>query len=311
VLLAGSSSSYLQQLALVCGAFSVLAVSLNLVAGYAGLYSLGHAGLLAIGAYACAVGASKHDISPFLMLPVSVLVTAGVGLVLGGLSLRLGGLYFAIVTLAFSFLVPIVAEDWAFHGDSGPYGLAGVAGLVGPEFPAFPDSLSWLGSSLVWGVAAVVAIAALVGTGVRRSPLHAALLASRDAEPMALAAGVPVRLLRVGTFTLSAALAGLAGWLYAFHGYVSPAGFNYTLSVQVLVMVLLGGIGTSFGPYIGAIFIALFPELVHASAEVRDVIYGLLLLGAIIFVPEGVAGLARKLVRGPFLDRVRPRQEAS
>jgi branched-chain amino acid transport system permease protein len=283
-----TGSLYTQGLVLTAAVFAILALSLDLVAGMLGLYSLGHAGLFALGAYATTLLNVNHGWSIFLLLPVCILGVGAVGLGLGALSLRVSGLYFAITTFVFTLVLTVVASDFSFTG--------GDQGLLGPLFPPFGSALSGLGKSVAWAIGAALAVTILIVVSIRRSPLYSVLLAIRDAEPMAAAAGVRTSLVKIGMFGLSAALAGMAGWCFAFLGVVSPGQFNWPVSVDILVMVILGGINTTIGPIIGAAFISMFPSWVNINPFWQEVLFGSLFVAMIILAPEGVAGLGRRVV---------------
>ena len=282
---------------LVAAVFGILAVSLDLVAGVAGLYSLGHAGLFAIGAYGTTILHNDHGWNLFLLLPASMLGVGVVGLVLGSLSLRVSGLYFAITTFIFTLVVTVLASDLAITG--------GYGGLIGPIFPEFPSSLEWLGASLIWCCMLALLVAILLSLGIRRSPLYPVLLAIRDAEPFAAAAGARTSLLKIGLFGLSAAMAGAAGWIFAFQGIVSPSQFDWTVSVNILVMVILGGINTTLGPVIGAAFVTIFPAHVNINPFWQEVLFGALFVAMVILYPPGFMGFVNAVA--PACSRARPR----
>jgi len=283
-----TGSLYTQGLVLTAAVFAILALSLDLVAGTLGLYSLGHAGLFALGAYTTTLLNINHGWNVFVLLPVCILGVGAVGLGLGALSLRVSGLYFAITTFVFTLVLTVVASDFSFTG--------GDQGLLGPLFPAFGSALSGLGKSVAWAIGAALAATILLVISIRRSPLYSVLLAIRDAEPMAAAAGVRTSLVKIGMFGLSAALAGMAGWCFAFLGVVSPGQFNWPVSVDILVMVILGGINTTIGPIIGAAFISMFPSWVNINPLWQEVLFGSLFVATIILAPEGVAGLGRRAI---------------
>ena len=280
---------YVQSLVLVAAVFGILAVSLDLVAGVAGLYSLGHAGLFAIGAYGTTILHNDHGWNLFVLLPASMLGVGVVGLVLGSLSLRVSGLYFAITTFIFTLVVTVLASDLAITG--------GYGGLIGPIFPEFPSSLDWLGASLIWCCMLALLVAILLSLGIRRSPLYAVLLAIRDAEPFAAAAGARTSLLKIGLFGLSAAMAGAAGWIFAFQGIVSPSQFDWTVSVNILVMVILGGINTTLGPVIGAAFVTIFPAHVNINPFWQEVLFGAVFVAMVILYPPGFMGFVNAVAR--------------
>jgi branched-chain amino acid transport system permease protein len=292
---------YVQGLVLVAAVFGILAVSLDLVAGMTGLYSLGHAGLFAIGAYGTTILHNDHGWNLFVLLPVSMLGVGCVGLVLGSLSLRVSGLYFAITTFIFTLVVTVLASDLSITG--------GYGGLIGPIFPEFPSSLDWLGASLIWCCMLGLLAAMLLSLGIRRSPLYPVLLAIRDAEPFAAAAGARTALIKIGLFGLSAAMAGAAGWIFAFQGIVSPSQFDWTVSVNILVMVILGGINTSVGPVIGAAFITIFPAHVSINPFWQEVLFGAIFVAMVILYPPGFMGAVHALGRRALglLRRTAPR----
>ncbi len=288
-LLIARGSLYGQSLVLTAACFAILAVSLDMVAGMTGLYSLGHAGLFACGAYSTTLLSSHLGLGVFTVLPVAVLGTGLVGLVLGSLSLRVSGLYFAITTFIFTLVVGVLASDLTITG--------GLQGIEGPLFPSFPDGLAGLGSSVTWCVMLALLLTIFLAVAIRGSAFYPVLLAIRDAEPFAAAAGVRTAAVKIGMFGLSAGLAGLAGWCFSFLGIVSPGQFSWNVSVNILVMVILGGINTTVGPIIGAAFVSMFPAYVNFSALWQELLFGALFVLVIVFFPEGFTGLVARLAR--------------
>jgi branched-chain amino acid transport system permease protein len=287
--LIAAGSLYAQSLVLTAACFAILAISLDMVAGMTGLYSLGHAGLFACGAYATTLLNSHLGLGVFTLLPIAVAGTGAAGLVLGSLSLRVSGLYFAITTFIFTLVVGAAASDLSITG--------GLQGIEGPLFPYFPDALAGFGSSVTWCVMLALLLTIFLAVAVRGSALYPVLLAIRDAEPFAAAAGVRTAAVKIGMFGLSAALAGLAGWCFSFLGIVSPGQFSWNVSVNILVMVIIGGINTTIGPIIGAVFVSMFPAYVSLSALWQELLYGTLFVLVIVFFPEGLTGLAIRLAR--------------
>jgi branched-chain amino acid transport system permease protein len=231
------SSLGMQSLVLVAAVFGILAISLDLVAGMLGLYSLGQAGFFAIRAYLTAIAAADYDADPFYLLPVVLLVTTLAGILIGATSLRVSGLYFAITTFVFTLVLTVLATDLKIT--------RGTQGLLGPTLPDFPEPLDFLGTPVAWCVMISLLLALLLASSIRNSPLYPILLSIRDAEPFAQAAGVRTSAIKIGVFGLSAAMAGIAGWLFAFFGVVSPGQFDWAVSLNILVMVLVGGINTT------------------------------------------------------------------
>jgi branched-chain amino acid transport system permease protein len=138
---------------------------------------------------------------------------------------------------------------------------------------------------------------------IRNSPMYPVLLSIRDAEPFAEAAGVRTAFIKVGVFALSAAMAGGAGWLFSFLGVVSPGQFDWSVSLNVLVMVLIGGINTTLGPVIGALFVSTFPVIVNINPWLQEIVYGALSILAITLLPEGVVGLVRRAAASAWSRR--------
>ncbi|BEP16408.1 branched-chain amino acid ABC transporter ATP-binding protein/permease [Acidothermaceae bacterium B102] len=288
-LMLAHSSNYHQGLLLVAASFAMLALSLDLVAGMTGMYSLGHAGLFAIGAYGTTILQSKEGWSIFAALPVVALAAGLIGLVVGTLSLRVSGLYFAITTLIFTIIVNVLLSNLTITG--------GYQGLPSPPFPEFPAGLSSLGTALVWAVSACLLVTVAVIWSIRASAFYPVLLAIRDSEPFAATSGVRTNLTRVLIFSLSSALAGLAGWAFAFQGFITPGQFDSTASINILVMVILGGINTRLGPIVGAAFISLFPVIVSIDPLWQEILFGAIFVAVIVFLPEGFIGLLARIGR--------------
>jgi branched-chain amino acid transport system permease protein len=286
------SSLEVRSLGLVAAVFGILAISLDLVAGMLGLYSLGQGGFFAIGAYLTTILATRFGLNVFLLLPVAFIATGAGGAIIGAMSLRVSGLYFAITTFVFTLVLTVLATDLSITG--------GLQGLLGPAFPDLPDSLEALGAPVAWCVMLVLFAAIVLVWSIRKSPLYPVLLAIRDAEPFAEAAGIRTAVLKIGVFGLSAAIAGTAGWLFSFLGVVSPGQFDWAVSLNILVMVLVGGINTTFGPIVGAVFVTMFPAVVNIDPWLQEILYGALSIIAITVFPEGVVGLLKRRFGGLF-----------
>lgn len=279
----------IQSVVTVTAIFVVLAVSLDLVAGIVGLYSLGHAGLFAIGAYGTTLLSRDLHLNVFLLLPIVMIAAGLVGALLGALSLRVSGLYFAITTFIFTIIVYVLLSNSSWT--------MGLQGLPGPIFPTFPsDVQDLLGRSVVWAVAAVVLVAIVVVWNIRASAFYPVLLAVRDAEPYARANGVRTSLVKVGIFALSAALAGMAGWAFSFLVYQSPGQFGWVQSVNLLVMVIIGGMNTRLGPILGAVLVSVFPFVVKIDPFLQEVVFGAVFVAVVVFFPRGIIGLVDLVV---------------
>ncbi|MGH2849699.1 MAG: branched-chain amino acid ABC transporter ATP-binding protein/permease [Solirubrobacteraceae bacterium] len=283
--LTAHSDLFVQGFLLVAAVFAILAVSLDLVAGMTGLYSLGHAGLFALGAYGTAILSQDYQINVFLLLPISVIGVGLVGLLIGVMSLRVSGLYFAVTTFVFTLVVATAVGQLGFTG--------GPEGIIGPIFPNFPSGLGGLGSSVAWCIMLALLVTVAIVWCIRQSPLYPVLLAIRDAEPFAAAAGVHTSHVKVGVIALSASMAGLAGWAFVFLGVVSPDQFTWSVAVNILVMVLLGGINTTVGPLIGAAIVSVYPAYVNISPLWQEVVIAAVFVVVVVAFPTGIVGIGR------------------
>ncbi len=285
-------STYTQRLVNLGLVFSLLAISLNLLLGYAGQISLGHAGFFGIGAYTAALlaeGGSGLLFWPGLLL--AGLVTGLAGLAIGLPTLRLRGHYLALATLGFGEIMRLLFFNWR----EVTRGMDGISGIPAPALPGFAFDTE----ARLFGLAAV--LVALVLLLVRRldgSKYGRWLAAIRDAELAAGTCGVNVPRLKLGVFMGSAALAGAAGALYAhMMTFISPDTFGFEVTAQVLSMVVVGGIGTVAGPVLGAFLLTFLPEWLRVSNAYYQLIYGAGLALMIVFLPAGLWGLVRSKLR--------------
>ncbi len=260
----------------------ILAVSLNLINGYTGQFSLGHAGFMAVGGYAAAklslvfspqLAALPHAVQPAFFLLVLVaggLMAAVVGLAVGIPTLRLRGDYLAIVTLGFGEIIRVIFQNMESVGAAS--GLKGIPGYT---------NLFW-----AWGVAAVTVftIACLVNSTYGRG-----FIAVHDDEVAAGAMGVNPTRYKVTAFVIGAFFAGVAGGLYAHHKqFLSPTGFDFMKSIDIVVMVILGGMGRTVGVIMAAVLLTLLPEFLRGFADYRMIIYSLLIIGLMMARPQGL-----------------------
>jgi branched-chain amino acid transport system permease protein len=263
----------------------ILAVSLNLINGHTGQFSLGHAGFMAVGGYATAKFALiVQPLLPPWMHPLIFLVglllggvmAAAVGLAVGVPTLRLRGDYLAIVTLGFGEIIRVIFQNAEFLGAA--TGLTGIP--------------NWTNFGWAWGFAAltVYVIACLVNSTYGRG-----FIAVQDDEVAAGASGVnPVRY-KVSAFVIGAFFAGIAGGLYAHHkSFISPTGFDFMKSIDIVVMVILGGMGRTAGVIIAAILLTVLPEFLREFAEYRMIIYSLLVIGLMLARPQGLFAFRRQ-----------------
>ncbi|MBI2527791.1 MAG: branched-chain amino acid ABC transporter permease [Candidatus Rokubacteria bacterium] len=277
---------------LILGLF---AMSLDLLVGYTGLDSFGHAAVYGLGAYTASLLLLRAEVS----LPTAVLggalLTAVLALPMGWLCTRTTGVSFAMLTLAFAQLLYAVAYKWQ-SVTGGSDGLAGVSRTPGPF------GLTWFTSrpGYYYFVAGCLAGAYVLCRAFVASPVGTTLLAIRENERKASALGYNPRAYKIAVFVIAAFFGGLAGALYApFAGFASPDLFFWILSGQVLVMVIVGGSGSLLGPIAGA---AVFLLLEHHLSGLTDswaLILGLIFIVFVVFVPEGLWGIVRRHAATP------------
>jgi branched-chain amino acid transport system permease protein len=263
----------------------ILAVSLNLVNGYTGQFSLGHAGFMAVGAYLAAAvtvfggprllgedgGTALRQGGLFLAaLLAGGLSAAFAGLLVGVPSLRLKGDYLALVTLGFGEIIRVIFQNVEVLG--GALGLNGI--------PAY--------TSTFW-VLAFVALTIFVVTCLVHSTYGRGFLATHDDEIASEAVGLDTTRYKIVAFVVGAFFAGIAGGLYGhFKLTITPTGFDFTKSIEIVVMVILGGMGNTIGVVLAAVLLTLLPELLRPIAEYRMVLYSLLLIMIMILRPQGL-----------------------
>lgn len=273
--------------------YAIAGLGLMLLTGYTGQVSLGHAAFLAIGAYAHAYFMSKG--LPFVAsLPIATLFTGVTGAIVAIPALRLVGIYLAIATLAFLVIVEQVIHRWVSVTGGGRGMLVESADLFGWSLST-PIRFYFL--CLI-----VLIIAVLAVLNILRSPSGRAMIAVRDSEIAARSMGISLSRTKATSFGISAALTGLAGALMAHHtGYISPEAFTLTLSIQLLLLIVVGGLGSIHGVMFGAVFVGFLPQVI---ALLRDFlpaavgqlpglepgIFGLILILFLMFEPHGIYG---------------------
>jgi len=285
---------YLLHVFVICGIYSILTLSLNLVVGYTGLVSLGHAAFFSIGAYISALLALNLGISPWIGLIAGACGAAAFGVVIGMPSLRLKGDYLALATFGAGMIVYSIAKNWVSL-TRGPMGLPGI-----PGFSVFGFSLesTWLYLILVivFTLVTVFALQRLVSGAYGR-----VLRSIREDEIASETLGKYVAKYKLQVFVVGAFFAGIAGSLYAHYiTFIDPSSFTVMESITILLMVIFGGMGSIKGSLVGAIMLVLFPEMLRflgmpssIAAPTRQMIYGLLLVVFMLKRPQGLLGKYR------------------
>jgi len=273
--------------------YSIVGLGLMLLAGFTGLFSIGHAAFLGVGAYTQAVFTNMGLPFP-IALGLAALLSAAVGVVVGLPALRVKGIYLGIATLAFGFIVEEVLARWETV-------TGGNAGLhVKP-----PDLFGWkLGGEVEFYFLCLVVcvVATLAILNLMRSPTGRAFVAIRDSEVSAQSMGIHLASYKTLSFALSAALAGIGGALYAHKlSFISPDQFSIIQSIDLLLMVVIGGLGSIHGAFLGAIFLIAMPQAISLGKDwlpaavgqapgLQSVVYGAVLIGFVLFEPMGLYG---------------------
>ena len=272
----------------------ILAMALNLVVGFGGLVSLCHAAFFGIAGYALALLSPKYDPASFwLTFPLAVAASAFAALVIGALALRTRGIYFIMVTLAFGEMLFFLFHDSKFAGGSDGAFIYNKPSL-GLAFLNLEKPVIFYFFILV----ILIAVIALLNMTVR-SPFGHALAAARDNERRARALGFPIFRLQLTAFTISGAIAGVAGYFAAAQfGFVAPQMLGWHVSATVLVMVLIGGLRSVAGPLVGALVLIGLEEILKASTEYWKLAEGLVIIAIVLMLPNGVRQLLT-LVLGP------------
>lgn len=283
---------WLSQLTLVL-IYSIAGLGIMLLAGFTGLFSLGHAAFLGVGAYTNAV-LTNHGV-PF---PIAIVCAAGlsgaVGLVVGLPALRVKGIYLGMATLSFGFIVEEVLARWE----------SVTGGNTGIHIKK-PDLFGWVLQSgeEFYLLCLVITVAATLGIlNLLRAPTGRAFVAIRDSEISAQSMGIHLARYKTLSFAISAALAGIAGALYGHYlQFISPDQFNILQSIDLLLMIVVGGVGSIHGVFLGAIFLITLPELIGLTKDylpavigqapgLKGLVYGLVLIAFVLFEPMGLYG---------------------
>lgn len=287
-----SSSGYHLRVVSLIYVFALAAIGLNLLMGFAGQVSLGHAGFMGIGAYAVAIGPAYLGISSFVAIWIGALIAGLLALLVGRPILRLKGHYLAVATLGFGFLIALALTNEA-SWTGGPDGM-GVAKL---------DVFGWRVRGVqtwYWISAAMLLIGILVAQNIMSSSTGRALRAIHDSDLAAQVSGVSVSTQKLKIFTISAVYASLAGSLLAFvNGHITPDSTSgFLRSVELVTMVVIGGMGSIAGSIVGAAILILLPQLLTVFHDFEHLMLGLLMMLCVILMPAGLVPSSLKILRG-------------
>ena len=295
-----SDNLYYQNMIILSLVFAIGAVGLNVISGYGGYISLGQGAFLGIGAYTLGILSPKVDISIWVWVPVAGVVAGVFAALLGVIAMRTRGPSFVIMTIAFLFLLQIIATNWRSL-------TGGTAGIT-PPLPMW--NIEYQNWPFYYVLAGLLGLSLLMSWRIRRTKFGMGLVAMREDEDKAGTVGVNTPVYKLLGFVASAVFVGMAGAVYGYYlAFIDPIGmFNILLSVQILLSMLLGGRGTLFGPVLGAFLIEPLNEYSNnnlGGGNARLLIFGGLMALVVIFLPRGIIPTART-----YIERWRARGKA-
>jgi branched-chain amino acid transport system permease protein len=279
--------------------YATVVVGFWFVFGLAGQFAFSQAAFAGLGGYAYNWASRHHAF--WIGLVVAIAATGALAALFALLVRRASHFYFAIATLGLGEILHLVFTKWdAFTG-----------GLGGEAIGVRPISINGhgltSGTQVFWFLLAALGLALLAGMLLERSPVRREVIATRDHESVAATLGTPVLRLRVSMFVLGSVVAGVAGAVFvAWKGFATPDAFGLELAIGVFLMLILGGVDSLWGPVLGAAFYVYIPEWLHRFSEYKDVIYGGLLVVAVMAVPEGLVGILHRRGKGTFPLRTPP-----
>jgi branched-chain amino acid transport system permease protein len=284
------------ELMVFVGIFSLITIGLNLLIGYAGQISVGHAAFFGLGAYTSGVLTGRFDFNPWLALILAAVVTLAVAYLVGIPCLKLHGHYLAMATLAIGVIIYIVLNEWD-RVTGGPSGLTGIPKISLFGYRLDSDMKYYV---FVWGV---VVLCVIFSINLIHSRMGRALRSVSGSEDAAKAIGVNTPRVKIQVFLISALYASIAGTLYAHYmNFISPSTFGLFFSIKLIIMVVLGGIASIWGGILGAFVITyLSNEWLSFMAEFELVTFGVVLLLMTIFLPDGIFGLVERFSFGKGL----------
>lgn len=274
-------SAYYYRVAALVFVFALAVVGLNLLMGFAGQVSLGHAGFMGIGAYAVAIGPKHLGIPPLPSVLAGAVIASAVAFIVGRPILRLRGHYLAVATLGFGILIAIVFTNEAVW-------TGGPDGMNVPRLVLFgwrlSGALTWY-----WIAAATFVLGALIAANVIDSPTGRALRAIHDSEVAARVLAVDVARMKLAVFVISAVYASIAGsYLALLNGHITPDVSGFLRSIELVAMVVLGGMGSIIGSLVGAAVLVILPQALTWLHEYEHMVLGLVLMAFMIFLRQGI-----------------------
>jgi branched-chain amino acid transport system permease protein len=289
---------YFIHLAILISIWSILAISLNLVIGYAGLLSITHAAFFGLGAYATAISMTVYDINFFVSVLIGILVTGIVSLVFGLILARFKGDIYALASFGLNIIVFSIFLNWQ-ELTRGPLGIPGISR---PEVALFGLDFIFKSNLYFLILAAVIAfVIYLISEYIANSSFGRVLQAIREKEGTIQVFGYKTQFFKLTIFVISACMAAVGGSLFASYiTFIDPSTFSLNESIFILSMIILGGLANNKGAFVGAVFLILLPEILRfvgfptdVAAQMRQVVYGLLLVVLMMYRPQGLLGKFR------------------
>lgn len=282
-------SSYVLRVLVMVGIYTILALGLNLLTGYTGQVSLGNAGFYAIGAYVAALLATNLHVTFLAATIISGIVAAFFGLVIGLPTLRLSGTYLSIVTLGFGEITRLVLLNW----ESVTNGALGIKNIPRPSIFGFELTLA--NNGIYYLMLVFVALSTFACYLIINSKIGRAFVSIKEDELASTLMGIKTTRYKVLAFVLSAFFSGIAGSFYAHMiRFIEPNSFTFDTSIMIISIVILGGMGTLRGMFLGSLILVAFPEILRPLQAYRFVVYGLILVLMMRFRPQGALGWRSK-----------------
>lgn len=273
-------NAYLYSILATAAIFTLLALALNIITGYAGQAMMGIAAFFGIGAYTAAV-CTTHGVPFFAALLIAMVISGAFGVVLGVISLRLQSDFLAITTIGINFVMAAIFNTLKITG--------GTLGLTTSKPVVFGIRMNNFHFFIL--AAILVVIVCLLITKMRHSWFGMALASIENDPGAARSFGINVSKYQVLAFTIGTAVAGLAGGIYSHRmGFISSSDFAFVISIQIVSMCVIGGLGTLRGPIFGAVFLTVLPEVLRFADNYRELVYALLLVIMVRFMPGGLLG---------------------
>ena len=269
---------------------ALIVIGLNLLMGYAGQVSLGHGAFAGLGGYISVVLTSNYGLTPLLSIFISVIIMGLLGFIISKPILKLKGHYLAMATLGIGIIINIILEvEEEFTG--------GVDGMSVDSFVVFGYEFD---NSIAWYILCAVLLVFTIWAfeNLIKSPFGRLLRSIRDSEKAANSVGIDVSYYKSIVFVISVVIATIAGSLYAFFsGFISPQEASFTHSIELVVMVVLGGLGRVYGAIFGAIILTVLPQLLTSFEDYETLVFGMIIISVMIFMPKGIASVFDKIVK--------------